>query len=139
MKKTTRSTFKKDKYYKKVAAAVHELLKDGFVVMPIEILIEMGYLTKEDYEDWRFGRVSNLERVIGCNLSKVNRILRILRLHAEDLGLQPSPTFYKKWGKGAKIFLRFSRSGMPWMEILYSTHYVSRYRKQGEPAFNAGY
>ena len=137
MKKTTRSTFKKDKYYKKVTAAVHELLKDGVVVAPTEILKQMGYLTKEDYEDWRFGRVPYLERVIGCNLSKANRILRILRLHAEDVGLQPSLTVYKKWGKGAKIFLRFSRSGMPWMEILYSTHYVSRYRKPGKPAGKA--
>lgn len=129
MKKTTRSTYKKDKYYKKVAAAVHELLKDGFVVVPAEVLIQMRYLTREDYEDWRFGRVPYLERVTGCNLSKVNRILRILRLHAEDIGLRPSLTVYKKWGKGPKIFLRFSRSGTPWMEILYSTCYVSSYRK----------
>lgn len=132
MKKTTRSTYKKDKYYKKVTASVHELLKDGFVVMPAEVLIQMRYLTREDYEDWRFGRVPYLERVIGCNLSKVNRILRILRLHAEDLGLRPSPTVYKKWGKGRKIFLRFSRSGTPWMEILYSTHYASSYRKANQ-------
>jgi len=129
MKKTTRATYKKDKYYKKVTAAVHELLKGGFVVVPADVLIQMGYLTKEDYEDWRFGRVPYLERVLGCNLSKVNRILRILRLHAEDLGLRPSPTVYKTWGKGRKIFLRFSRSGVTWMEILYSTHYVSGYRK----------
>ncbi len=107
MKKTTRATYKKDKYYKKVTAAVHELLKGGFVVVPADVLIQMGYLTKEDYEDWRFGRVPYLERVIGCNLSKVNRILRIFRLHAEDLGLRPSPTVYKKGGKGSKIFLRF--------------------------------
>jgi hypothetical protein len=99
---------------------VHELLKDGFVVVPAEVLMQMRYLTKKDYEDWRFGRVPYLERVIGCNLSKVNRILRILRLHAEDLGLKPSPTGYKKWGKGRKIFVRFSRSGASWMEILYA-------------------
>jgi hypothetical protein len=138
MKKTTRSTYKKDKYYKKVTAAVHELLKDGFVVVPAEVLIQMRYLTKEDYENWRFGRIPYLERVIGCNLSKVNRILRILRLHAADLGLRPSPTGYKKWGKGPKIFLRFSRSGAPWMEILYSTHYVARSVRSKVSAGSAG-
>jgi hypothetical protein len=134
MKKTTRSTYKKDKYYKKVTAAVHELLKDGFVVVPVEVLIKLGYLTKEDYEDWRFGRIPYLERVIGCNLSKVNRILRILRLHAADRGLYPSFTGYKKWGKGHKFLLRFSKSGKPWMELLYSTHYVARSDKHEAPS-----
>ena len=138
MKKTTRSTYKKDKYYKSVTAAVHELMKEDIVVVPSELLMQMGYLDKKDYEDWRFGRIPYLERVIGCNLSKVNRILRILRLHAEDVGLKPSPTVYKKWGKGRKIFLQFSKSGMPWMEILYSTHYVSNYRKPTEPVQNLG-
>ncbi len=85
----------------------------------------MGNLTKEDYEAWRFGRIPYLERVVRCNLSKTNRILRILRLYAEDRGLRPSHTVYKKWGKGQKIRLRFSKSGNPAIEALYSTHYVA--------------
>lgn len=123
--KTTRATYKKDKYYHKVTATVHRLLKDRSVVIPAEVFIQMGYLTKEDYENWRFGRIPYLERVIQCNLSKANRILRILRLHAEDRGLRPSHTVYKKWGKGQKIDLRFSKSGNPTIEALYSTHYLA--------------
>ena len=122
--RTTRSTYKKDKYYKKVTIAVGQLLKDRSVVVPVEIFIQMGYLTKEDYENWRFGRIPYLERVIKCNLSKANRMLRILRLHAEDRGLRSSHTVYKKWGKGKKISLRFSKSGHSTIEELYSTHYV---------------
>lgn len=122
--KTTRSTYKKDKYYKKVTTAVGRLLKDRSVVVPVEVFIQMGYLTKEDYESWRFGRILHLERVIKCNLSKANRILRIIRLHAEDRGLRSSHTVYKKWGKRKKISLRFSRSDHSTIEELYSTHYV---------------
>lgn len=122
--KTTRSTYKKDKYYPKVVAAVDQLLEDRSVIAPVEVFMQMDYLTKEDYEDWRFGRIPYLERAIRCNLSKTNRILRILRLHAEDRGLRPSWTAYMKWGKGQKTRLRFSKSGNPTIEELYATHYV---------------
>lgn len=125
MKKATRSTYKKDKYHDKVRAAVDQLLQDRSVVIPAEVFIQMGHLTKEDYEAWRFGRIPHLERAIKCNLSKANRILRILRLCAEDRGLCPWRTVYKKWGKGEKIRLRFSKSGNPAIEALYSTHCVA--------------
>jgi hypothetical protein len=125
-----RSTFKKDKYYSKVVAAVGQLLKTDSVIKPVDVLIQMGYLGKEDYENWRFGRISYLERVIRCNLSKINRILRILQWHAEERGLRPSHTVYKKWGKGKKIELRFSKSGNPTLENVYSTHYVAGTKQQ---------
>ncbi len=126
MKKITASTYKKDKYYPKVTRAVHEILQESNFVAPVDLFMKIGTLTKEDYEDWRFGRVSCLERVISCNLSKKNRVLRILQHHARDLGLKPSSTGYKKWGKkGRKIVLRFSRSGDPNIEAAYSRHYVA--------------
>lgn len=122
--KTRTSTYKKDKYYEGVVAAVGQLLADHLVITPVEILMQMGYLSKEDYENWRFGRISYLERVIKLNLSKANRILNILRLHAQERGLSPSHTEYMKWGKGPKIHLRFSKTGHPAIEELYSMHYV---------------
>jgi hypothetical protein len=123
--KNTRSTYKKDKYYK-VTAAVDRLLKESHVVAPVEVFMQMGNLTKEDYENWRLGRILYLERVIQGSLSKANRILHILRLHAQERGLYPSLTVYHKWGNGQKIRLRFSKSGNPAIEELYSTHYVAR-------------
>ena len=57
--------------------------------------------------------------------SKANRILRIFRLYAEDRGLRPSRTVYKKWGKGEKTRLRFSKSDNLAIEELYSTHYLA--------------
>jgi len=125
MKKITASNYKKDKYYKSVTTAVHEILKRKSYIAPVDLFMQMDKLTKEHYEDWRFKRVPHLEKVINCNLSKANRILRILKYHAQSLGLKPSQTVYKKWGKGkSRIFLRFSKYGEPNVEISYSTHYV---------------
>jgi hypothetical protein len=36
--------------------------------------------------------VAYLEHVINCNLSRLSRLLRILRFHAHDLNLKPSLT-----------------------------------------------
>ena len=132
--KITRSKFKKDKLYPKVTAAVHKILKGGSVVTPVDVMMEIGYLRKDRFEDWRFGRVPCLERVITCNLSKAQRVLMILKYHAEERGLKPSSTVYKKWGKGHKHQLRFSVSGNPFMETLYATHYVAGGAKKRNPS-----
>jgi hypothetical protein len=133
MKKITASSYKKDKYYKSVTNAVHELLKEKAFVAPVDLFMQIGKLSKEDYEDWRFKRIPHLEKVLNCNLSKANRILRILKHHAQALGLKPSPTVYMKWGKGKKrIALRFSKFGEPNVELSYSTHYFTTSMKQHE-------
>jgi hypothetical protein len=36
--------------------------------------MHLGYLSKSDYENWRFRRVSPLERVLTVNLSRINFI-----------------------------------------------------------------
>ena len=128
--KITKSKFKKDKLYPKVTAAVHKILKGGRVVTPVGVMMEIGYLRKDQFEDWRFGRVPCLERVMTCNLSKAQRVLMILKYHAQERGLKPSSTAYKKWGKGRKQLLRFSVSGSPYMETLYATHYVAGEAKE---------
>jgi hypothetical protein len=128
--KITKSKFKKDKLYPKVTAAVHKILKGGRVVTPVGVMMEMGYLRKDQFEDWRFGRVSCLERVISCNLSKAQRVLMILKYHSQECGLKQSSTIYKKWGEGRKQLLRFSVSGSPFMETLYATHYVAGVAKK---------
>lgn len=130
MKITTQSTYKKDIYYKAVVSAFDEILKKNFVVSPVEVLIQMQKITKKDFEDWRFGRIPYLERVMNCNLSKANRILRIINLHAEALKLKPSFTAYRRWGKGPKQQLYFTKSRNHNMETLYATHYVSQYLRE---------
>ena len=135
--KTKKSSFKTDTLYPRVTAAVHTILKTKTVVAPVDVMMEIGFLTKECFEDWRFGRVPYLERVITCNLSKAQRVLMILKYHAEERGLKQSLTVYKKWGKGRKGLLRFSKSGSPFMEALYATHYVAGHPKKRSPSEEA--
>ncbi len=118
------ATFREDPLYPRVARAVHGLLQRGNVVAPVDVLVGMGLLTLEHIEDWRRGRVPYLERVIDCNLTRLSRLLRILRFHAHDLNLVPSVTAYVRWGKGPKRRLRFTKTGEPTIEAAYGTHFV---------------
>lgn len=65
-----------------------------------------------------------LERVIDCNLTRLGRLLRLLRCHAHDLHLKPSWTAYMRWGKGPKQRLRFTKTGDPNVEAAYATHFM---------------
>jgi hypothetical protein len=110
--------------YPRIVRAVEPLLARGKVVAPVDVLIGMGLLEPSKLEDWRFGRVPYLEKVINCNLTKLSRLLRILRFHAHDLKLVPSITVYKRWGKGPKQRLRFTKTGDSRVEEAYSRHFV---------------
>ena len=131
--KTTSSNYQKDKLYPAVARAIAEIMQAGEVVSPVEVLLRTQRITKEQCEDWRFGRIPYLERVILGNLSKANRILRIIGFHARSLGLTPSQTEYRQWGKkgrNRRIVLRFSKSGDARIEAAYSTHYLTKTQRQ---------
>jgi hypothetical protein len=125
MKKVTLANYKTDRYYQRIVRAVTDILTNDSVVAPVEVFVRMELLSRQDLENWRFGRIPYLERVIRCNLAKASRILRILRMHAHDLNLKPSQTAYRKWGKGKKIPLRFSKTGNPHLEEAYSRHFVA--------------
>ncbi len=118
------ATYRSDPLYPRIQRAVATVLQRGSVVTPIDILVEMGLLTPPRIEDWRRGRVPYLERVVDCNLTRLSRILRILRLHAHDLNLVPSVTVYTRWGKGPRRRLRFTKAGEPGPEEAYARHFV---------------
>ena len=116
MKKVSVDNFRSDPLFPRIERAVAEQLAKGNVVAPVDVLVGMGLLRSEHLADWRRGRVAHLERVVTCNLSRVSRILRILRFHAHDLNLKPSFTVYNRHGKGPKQRLRFSKTGDPNLE-----------------------
>jgi hypothetical protein len=68
--------------------------------------------------------VPYLEKVILCNLTRLSRLLRILRFHAHDLKLVPTVTVYMRWTKGPKQRLRFTKTGEPKLEEAYARHFV---------------
>lgn len=115
------------------SSVYHQCQKRGFAT-PVDVLMDVGVLTKEKYEDWRFGRVPYLERVCNINLHKLSFIMSQIRSYAKKSGYKPSFTYYKRWGMKKKggmkrtIPLRFSKSGNPEIERLYATHYVDEKR-----------
>ena len=124
MKTVTLENYTKDKYYPKIVKVVESVLRSENFVTPIEVLISMGLLEKQNIDDWRKGRIPYLEKVVKCNLARASRILRILRFHAHDLKLKPSVTVYQRKTHGRKIPLRFSKSGERSIEEAYSRHFV---------------
>lgn len=103
-----------------------ELIKEKGYVSPIDLLVKMEKLKPKQVEDWRLKKIPYLERVTVGNLSKLNYILKTLARFAREQRLKPSITVYKSWGKGPKRTLRFSKTDNPYMEKMYSTHYVRR-------------
>jgi hypothetical protein len=110
--------------FPRIEKVVAGILATGKVVTPIDVLIGMELLTRAEVEDWRRGRIPYLERVIRGNLTRLSRLLRILRFHVHDLNLVPSTTVYMRHGKGPRQRLRFTKSGDARLEEAYSRHFI---------------
>ena len=131
---------------KKVNAAMScQCDKRGYAA-PVDILMDIGALSRRDYEKWRHGQVDYLERVCTMNLSKLSSVLRQIRVYAEGAKLKPSYTCYKQWGRKKRNgqgktpvrVLRFSKSGNVNVERAYATHYLNPYRMEQLKAEHAG-
>ena len=119
MKKVTLKNYRQDTYYPRVVQAVDTIIREGREVAPVDIFLKMGLLLPRDLENWRRGRVPYLEKVIRCNLSKANRVLRIFGFHAHDLNLQPATRAYRHKSHQ----LRFSKTRDPNIEQAYACHF----------------
>lgn len=108
----------------KISITTSGLLKEKGYICFTDLFQNLGYLSKEDYESWRKGQVPYLERVIRVNLMRINYIMKLVVKNSRNGKLRESRTFYKKWGKGPKHELRFSKSGRPQTEKMYATHFV---------------
>lgn len=75
------------------SAVYHQCQRRGYAA-PVDVLMEIGVLPKEKYEDWRRGRIDYLERVCTVNLRKLSFIMREIRAYAQKSGLKPSVTVY---------------------------------------------
>ena len=118
------ATFRGDPLYPKIERTVAVILKQGNVIVPVDVLVGMDLLAPDQLENWCRGRVPYLEQVIDCNLTRLSRLLRILRFHAHDLKLVPSTAVYVCSGKGRKQRLRFTKTGDAKLEEAYARHFV---------------
>ena len=104
--------------------AVASILATEKVVTPIDVLIRMRLLVREDVEAWRFGRIGYLERVIDRDLASLGRLLEILAFHCHSLNLVATPTVYLSAGKPPIRPLRFTMNHEEQLEARYARHFV---------------
>ena len=114
--------FRSEPMFPRIERAV--FLSVGKNVAPVDVLVKIDVLAPKDLEDWRFGRVPYLERVIRGSIARLSRLLRILGFLCHDLNLVPSHTAYVKWGKGLRTPLRFTKTGQEQFEKLYARHFI---------------
>jgi len=113
----------KESKAKAIAAAARCLKAKGYISM-VDVLTDMGKLTREDHERWRLRQVPYLEKVARGTLTQLDIIVRAVRAHSLNGGLKPSRTVYTSWGKGRRQPLRFTKTGNRFLEDAYSTHYL---------------
>ena len=123
---------KESEWIGKICSSMELQCKKRGYAAPVDVLMDIGVLPKQKYENWRNGRVDYLERVCTVNLRKLSFIMHQMRVYAQKTGLKPSFCYYKRWGVKKKngqghkpvIPLRFSKSGDPEIERRYATHFV---------------
>ena len=118
---------------KALDAAARCLSEKGYIAM-VDVLLAMDKVAREDYERWRFRQVPYLEKVVRGSLNQLSEICRIVRANSLHAGLKPSKTVYTSWGKGRRQTLRFTKSGNPHLEEVYSTHYLQSRAPEQNPA-----
>ncbi|MCF7912171.1 MAG: hypothetical protein K9M99_06565 [Candidatus Cloacimonetes bacterium] len=114
----------------KVTKTAGQLMYNKKYIAPVDLLLELGYLTEKDHESWRMGKIAFLEQACQINLKKLSLIMKTLRDYAKKLNYKPSFTAYCGWGKQKRRKLRFSKSGTPFIEQAYATHFISTYQKK---------
>jgi hypothetical protein len=112
----------------KIRPIVEALIEEKGYVCAVDVLLKLAYLSKSDYEAWRFGNVPYLEKVCKINLSKLTIINQKIKWVAHDFNLVKSLTVYHKYGKGPKTSLRFCKSGDKNIETAYATHFINKKR-----------
>lgn len=122
--RVTVASFRDDPMFQMIERAVLAILAVGNVVTPVEVMVHIGWLSREDLDAWREGRVPFLEAVVQCNLTRLSRFLRILSFMCHDLNLSGAPGDPPRRAMGRAIPLRFTKTGNPRIEASYARRYV---------------
>ena len=111
---------------RKVHAAIRSQIYRRGYVAAVDVLLEIGMLTKDSYQAWKNGRVPYLERVCSGSLNKLSLVMHEIRAYGIQQNLKQSVTVYVD--NGSRKPLRFSKSGDPKIERWYATHFVDAVR-----------
>jgi hypothetical protein len=113
---------------RKLAARVNTAAETALAakkyVSPLDVLLGIGWLDPNSAKRWQQGQVEYLERVVQANLPRISEAMRLFRSWATARGLAASETRYVARTPRRQP-LRFSKSGHPTIERLYSTRWIS--------------
>ena len=74
----------------KVHSSMYRQCRERGYATTVDVLMDLGFLKKEQYENWRRGRVPYLEKVCMINLSKLSTLRHEMRSYAQKANLKPS-------------------------------------------------
>jgi hypothetical protein len=118
------TTDSQERLEQRVVRAAEAALADHQFVSAIDVLLGLGWLRQGRVDEWRQGRVPDLEGVVEAGPAKVSTAMRSFGGWARDRGLKPSEVDYVARSRGRQA-LRFSETGDPEIERAYRTHWVS--------------
>jgi hypothetical protein len=109
----------------RVAAAAGEALaRQGFVT-PVDVCLGLGWLHASNLEDWRQGRVDDLEYYLPVHDARLGELIVCLHQWAEAQRLQRTEAEYVAATRSRRP-LRFLTKGAPAEEVAWRTRWVSR-------------
>jgi len=121
---STKASRTDSKLERRVVQAAEAALERQQYVTAIDVLVGVRWLTPQAVDQWRQGRVGDLEQVTQANLHKLSAAMAIFRRWAKDRELRPSETAYVARTRDRRP-LQFSRNGDAAIERAYRTHWVS--------------
>ncbi len=72
----------------KLQASIDYLLQTQGTYSPVELLLHEGFLTYENYEDWRYGKKAYLEQIVDGAVDTLRERLNQAALWLQHLGMQ---------------------------------------------------
>lgn len=122
--RVTVDNYREDPLHPRILRVAERLLMQGRVVTPVDVVQGMDLVTAREIRDWRDGCVPYLERVVRGSLTRLSRLLRILRFIAHDLNLAPERGRHVRQDPGGRGRpLRFTKTGDRRLEEAWSTHF----------------
>lgn len=114
-----------------MSAAAQALAWQGFVT-PVDVCLGLGWLHQVNVDDWRHGRVDDLEYFLPVHDSRLTDLLAYLQEWASGRGLEHSEAEYVSVGRGQRQ-LRFVAEGDPRAEAAWRVRWtaVPRLRRPG--------
>src|SRR5262249_41294951 len=112
------------KLERRVASAARTALERQKFVSPVDVLTGIGWVPQSLVDDWRRGRVDDLESVAPVPLHRLAEALVLLTRWAQETGLRRTEGDYLAATRDRRP-LRFTSDAAPTLELAFRTHWVS--------------